>query len=311
MALFVNGEIHRVFHLLEEAAVVVAMEFQILLVQRLADACIFHEAHQLFVLRHAQLNLRQQRVSFILFLFRMVRLVQNVFRLLDPITHEFHLAAIQFRDGRLQLVVHVRRFLRGTRDDQRRTGFINQNTIDFIDDGVVVIALDELFLAGGHTHVAEVVETEFTVRAVGDVAVVLFTALIRIHAVLNAADRDAKPFEHVAHPFRVASRQIIVDGDELDVAACQRVQIQRHDGDERLTFTSRHFGDVVLMQRDSTDELHVERNHVPRQNMACDFHLRAHQTAAGVFHDGVCLTEEIIRRLAFFQTLFEFRRFGL
>ena len=45
MALFVNSEIHCVFHLLEEAAVVVAMEFQILFVQRLANTCIFHEAH--------------------------------------------------------------------------------------------------------------------------------------------------------------------------------------------------------------------------------------------------------------------------
>ena len=311
VALLVDGEIHGVLHLLEEAAVVVAMKFQIFFIQRLADGGVFHETHQLLVLRHAQLDFRQQRVGLILLLFRMVRLVQNVLRLLDPVAHELHLAAVQFRDGRFQLVVHVRRFLRGTRDDQRRTGLVDQNTVDFIDDGVVVVALDEILLAGGHAHVAQVVEAEFAVRAVGDVAVVLFAPLVRSHAVLDAADRDAEPFEHMAHPFRVAPRQIVVDGDELDVASRQGVQIQRHDGDERLSFTGRHFGDVVLVQRDGADELHVERNHVPRQDMARDLHLRAHQAAAGVLHDGVGLAEEIIRRLAFLQAFLELGRLRL
>ena len=65
-------------------------------------------------------------------------------------------------------------------DDQRRAGLVDEDRVDLVDDGEVVAALDELLHRPGHV-VAQVVEAELVVRAVGDVLGVLRPALLRRH----------------------------------------------------------------------------------------------------------------------------------
>jgi len=45
------------------------------------------------------------------------------------------------------------------------------------------------------------------------------------------------------HPFGVAGRQVVVDGDEVDALAGQPVEIGRQCGDERLALAGLHLGD--------------------------------------------------------------------
>ena len=120
-------------------------------------------------------------------------------------------------------------------DDQRRAGFVDQDVVDFVDDremqrplrllhvlGIAVVA------AGGRTHVvAQVVEAELVVRAVGDVAGVATSAARPIHAGLNRPDRQPQAHVERAHPFHVAAGQVVVHRDDVDALALQGVQIGR------------------------------------------------------------------------------------
>ena len=80
--------------------------------------------------------------------------------------------AAQAADDGGELVVQLRGVGDPARDDQRGAGLVDEDRVDLVDDGVAVAALR---LPGpGHGHVvAEVVEAELVVGAVGDVGGVL------------------------------------------------------------------------------------------------------------------------------------------
>ena len=159
-------------------------------------------------------------------------------------------------------------------------------------------ALDLLLLARGHAVVAQIIEAELGVRAVGDVAGVLLAADARRLVVQDAADGQAEKFVDRAHPFRVARGEVIVHRHDVDAAAGERVEIDRQGGDERLAFARGHFRDLAAVQADAADELHVERDHVPSQRMFAhdDFCLAVGQAAAGVFHHGKGLGQNLVQR---------------
>ena len=80
-------------------------------------------------------------------------------------------ARLSLRDDPVDLLVHRGPALRAPvapRDDQRGARLVDQDRVDLVHDRVVVLALDHLVEAEPHV-VAEVVEAELVVRAVGDV----------------------------------------------------------------------------------------------------------------------------------------------
>ena len=64
----------------------------------------------------------------------------------------------------------------GTRDNQRRTGIVDQDGVYLVDDGIVVATLNEVVGRDGHV-VAQIVEAELIVRTEGDVGAVCLAAL--------------------------------------------------------------------------------------------------------------------------------------
>ena len=52
---------------------------------------------------------------------------------------------------------------------------------------------------------------------------------------------------NASHPLGVAPGQIIVDGDDVDALACERVQVTGQRGDQRFAFTGSHFGDPAAV----------------------------------------------------------------
>ncbi len=106
--------------------------------------------------------------------------------------------------------------------------------------------------------VAQVVEAEFVVSAVGDVARVGFLALAIIHAVHDDASRKAEEVVDLTHPLGVAFGEIVVDGDNVNTEARQRVEIDRQRGDQRFAFAGFHFGDFAFVQDHAADQLHIE-----------------------------------------------------
>src|ERR1039458_4326857 len=161
----------------------------------------------------------------------------------------------------IYLEILVGGFLARTGNDERRAGFIDQDGVDLVDDGVVKVALDAVFQAELHV-VAQIIETELVVGTVGNVGVVAVLAFAVVEVVHDDADPEAKGAVDLAHPIGVAVGQVIVNRDNVDALAFKRVQVSGQGGDQRLTFAGLHFGDLGLVQHNSADQLYVEVAHV-------------------------------------------------
>ena len=109
--------------------------------------------------------------------------------------------------------------------------------------------------------VAQIIEAEFVVRAVGDVRAVGRAPFGVAQIVDDHADRQSQRAVDRAHPLRVAPRQVIVHRDDVHAAAGQRVEQRGKRGDQRLAFARLHLGDLAFVQDDAADQLHVEMAH--------------------------------------------------
>ena len=145
----------------------------------------------------------------------------------------------------------------GPGDDQRGAGLVDQNRVDLVDDGEVVAALDAVLERVGHV-VAQVVEAELVVGAVGDVGGVGDAALVGGHLRQDHADVQTQEAVHPAHPLAVTFGQVVVDGDDVHALAADAVEVGRQHRGQGLTFTGLHLGDVAEVQRRPTHHLHVE-----------------------------------------------------
>ncbi len=121
-------------------------------------------------------------------------------------------------------------------------------------------ALDQFGLVPRHV-VAQVVEAEFVVGAVGDVRGVLLAADGRILVGQDAAAGQAEEPVHAAHQVRLVLGEVVVHGDDVDTVAGEGVQVGRSGGHEGLAFTGLHFGDVAQVQGGATHQLDVEVAH--------------------------------------------------
>src|SRR5439155_26666662 len=74
-------------------------------------------------------------------------------------------------------------------------------------------------------------------------------------------DADPEEMEDGSHPLRVAPGQVVVDGDDVDAAAGQRVQGGGEGRDEGLALARLHLGDLPLVEDDPADQLDVEVAH--------------------------------------------------
>ena len=153
---------------------------------------------------------------------------------------------------------------------------------DFVDDGVGVPALHHVLDPVLHV-VAQIIEAELVVGGVSDIAVVLIFALGIVEAVHDDADRKSEKFVDLPHPFGVALGEIIVDGDDMDAAAGERVEIDGERGDQRLAFAGLHLGNPALVQHHAADELDVEVALTKR-------------ALAGLAHGGKSRHQNVIRR---------------
>ena len=104
---------------------------------------------------------------------------------------------------------------------------------------------------------------------------------------LGEHDADLEPEEAVdlAHPLGVALGQVVVDGDEVDAVAGERVEVRGQRGDEGLALAGLHLRDPAEVQRGAAHDLDVE----------VALAERAH---AGLADRGERLGEEVVEVLA-------------
>ncbi len=163
----------------------------------------------------------------------------------------------QFKDEGVKRAVKLASVGAGAGNDQRRARLVDQDAVHLIDHGKEVAALGHVLDRGFHV-VAQVVKAQFVVGGIGDVAAVggAFFGLWLVG--VDDAGGQAKRRIDLAHPFRVALGQVVVDGDDMHALARQRVQVGGEGGDQGLALTGLHFGDIALMQEDPAHKLHVE-----------------------------------------------------
>ena len=126
--------------------------------------------------------------------------------------------ALQALHDARELVVEVGGVGDLTGDDERRARLVDEDRVDLVDDREVVAALGLLFARVAHV-VAQVVEAELVVRAVGDVGAVLHALHVgRVVVGEHDADLEAEEAVDLAHPLRVAAGEVVVGGDEVHAA---------------------------------------------------------------------------------------------
>jgi hypothetical protein len=172
---------------------------------------------------------------------------------------------LEQRDHRVGLAVLVGALLGGPRDDQRGARLVDEDGVHLVDDGEVELALHAFLGLAGHV-VAQVVEAELVVGAVGDVGVVGLAALGLVLVVDDQADGEVQEAVEQAHPFRVAPGQVVVDRDHVDAPAFQGVEVDRGGGHQGLAFAGLHLGDLAVVQDHAAAHLHVEHAHAERRD---------------------------------------------
>ena len=108
-------------------------------------------------------------------------------------------------DQGVDLDIELGALLGGTGNDQRRTSLVDQNRVHFVDDGEGQLALGTI-LQTKREVVAQIIESEFVIGTVRDVAGVGGTLLVRGLRILDDAHVEAQKAEDRAHPIRVALR---------------------------------------------------------------------------------------------------------
>ena len=112
------------------------------------------------------------------------------------------------------------------------------------------------------------------------------------------SDAQSEELVKPSHPFGVAARQIIVDGDDVYAFALEGIEVAGKSRNEGFPFAGFHFGDLPLVQRISTDQLHIEVPHVQ-------------DSFAGFARDGKRFGKDVVQGRTVRYTLFKVWGFGL
>ena len=180
----------------------------------------------------------------------------GVARLAERLQLRLHLLADHLLGEAGEGVVGVGGLLGPAGDDQRRPRLVDQDVVDLVDDPEDVLALHALLERARHV-VAQVVEAELGVGPVGDVGGVHLAPLRRGHLRLDHADRDAEQVVDRLHPQRVAAGEVVVDGDQVDAVAGERVQEHGAGRGQGLALAGLHLGDRAVVQDHAADQLDV------------------------------------------------------
>ena len=205
--------------------------------------------------------------------------------------------ALQLADEGVRHVVELRGLVALTGDDQRGTGFIDQDGVHLVHDGKVVAPLHQLAGVDGHI-VTQIVKAHLVVGAIGDVGLIGLLALLFGKIVNDQPHAQSQEAVNLAHPLRVTLGQIVIDGDDMDALAGQRIQIGRQRRHQRFALTGLHLGDAALVQHDTAHQLYrigTQTQHTVRR----------------LTDGGESLRQDIVQGFTVGQTLLEFRRLGL
>ena len=156
--------------------------------------------------------------------------------------------------------VQVSRFFARTGDDERSTRFVNQDTVNFVDNAIVQFTLYHLVNINYHI-VTQVVEPKFIVGTVGYVCHISSATFMGIHIVNNQTNGQAQEFIDATHVFAVTFCQVIIYGYNVNTFTGQCIQIYGQSCYQGFTFASTHFGNFTAMEYNTANHLHIKMAH--------------------------------------------------
>ena len=124
----------------------------------------------------------------------------------------------------VRLFVEVGRLVAASRDDERSSRLIYEDRVHLVHDSEIHLAHYLVLLADTHI-VAQVVEAELIVRAVGYIAGVCRAAVVVLHIVDNKPDGQPEEAVNASDKLAVALGEVVVDGDNVNTLAGQRVEV--------------------------------------------------------------------------------------
>ena len=148
-----------------------------------------HHVTRFQCLQHVMVDFHVFRIGKVLYVEVSFTLGYSVFRQRDLFVLFFYSKVIilfQRPNEAIRLGVHIRGLVTFTGNDQRRSGFIDEDGVHFVDDGVVQFPLHHIFLVDHHV-VSQVIKSIFVVGSISDVCVVRRTPLFLGDAVDHTA----------------------------------------------------------------------------------------------------------------------------
>ena len=143
-------------------------------------------------------------------------------------------------------------------DNQRRPGLVDQYRIDFVHDRIKKTPLHAALLI--HRHViTQIVEPQFIVRHIRDIAGICLLTAQQVHSLQNHAHRYTEKPVDPSDIHRITVGQIIIDGHNMHATARQTHQIRRKSCHKGLTLASLHLSNMPLIKGNTAQNLNVIR----------------------------------------------------
>ena len=187
--------------------------------------------------------------------------------------------------------IQLSRLVALTRDDERSSRLVYEYRVHLVHDSERVLSLHLVLFVYYHV-VTQVIEAELVVRTVGDIREISLSLIVLAHARQHAADSAVQELEHLAHFLRLELSEVVVDGNNVNASAVERVSVSSKAGNKRFTFTCFHFCDTSLMQNDSTNDLNGVR-------------LFAQHSERSLTAYSECIAKHIVQRFAFLDPVTE------
>ncbi len=202
---------------------------------------------------------------------------------------------LERRDQLVDLLIELGAVLGLAGNDQRRARLVDEDGVHFVDHREIEFTLMLVLETERHV-VAQVVEAEFVVGAVGDVGGIGGALFFRRLERRDDTDRETEELVQRAHPVGVAAGQVVVHRDHVNALAGECVEVHRQGRHQGLALAGAHFGDLAFVQRHAADQLYVEVTH-------------AHHALAGFTADRESLWKNLVECFAFGEAGLEL--FGL
>ena len=200
------------------------------------------------------------------------------------------LAHPQSKTGELRVPL-VGVALRRARNDERGARLVDEDRVDLVDDDEIVPALNQVGGLPRHV-VAQVVESELVIRAVGDVRRVFLAPLVGILAGEDAPRGKPEETVDASHELGLIGGEVVVDRDDVHAFARQRVEVRGERRHERFALAGLHLGDVAQVERRAAHDLDVV-GPLPDGS------------PGGFAHSGESLGKELVKGFAVRDTLLE------